>query len=206
MRRAVLLFVKYPQPGRVKTRIAQTAGAERAATIYRELVQRVLAPLPADVPLLVVFDPPDLAVEIARWLEESSAIRPAGYLPQSHGDLGQRLEHAFAIAFGLGYEQLAVIGSDCVEITPAHFDETWQALAGHDVVAGPSHDGGYYLLALRRPLPTLFRGIAWSTPQVLVQTLQIANELGLKVFQLARLHDIDTEEDWKAAQNRLQLT
>ena len=191
MRRGILLFVKHPEPGKVKTRLAATLGPVRAAEIYRTLAEEVLRRVPADTEVLVLFDPPGKAAEIAAWLR-----RPASALvPQVSGDLGVRLEAAFAEGFARGCDAVAAIGSDCVELTPAHFAEAWCALETHDAALGPTVDGGYYLLALRTPHPELFRDIAWSTDAVCRQTLERAEAAGLRVHLLPILSDVDTEED-----------
>jgi rSAM/selenodomain-associated transferase 1 len=198
---AIVLFVKHPVPGRVKTRLAATIGAQRAAEIYRELVERTCGGLPERAELIVMFDPPDRGEEIAQWLRPLCG--KARFLPQSGGDLGTRLEHAFADAFALQLEKVAIIGSDCVEVTSVIFDEAWQALEHHDCAIGPTEDGGYYLIALRRECPGLFRSITWSTEAVLAETLARANLLGLSVHVLPRLHDVDTEDDWHRLKSRL---
>lgn len=203
MRRAILLFVKYPEPGRVKTRLAATVGADAAARIYRRLVAAVLGSLPEGGDLVVAFDPPEKRAEIVAWLGEALAGRYTVFLPQAAGDLGARLERAFAETFTLGFENVAVIGSDCIELTPATFSATWQALATHDAVLGPSTDGGYYLLALRQPCAALFHGIAWSTATVRAETLARAQTAGLRMHELAALPDIDTEADWRRAEEKV---
>ena len=205
MRRAILLFVKYPEPGKVKTRLAATLGAEAAADIYRRLVAAVVAGLPEGDDLIVLFDPPEKRAPVADWLQGLLAGRRADFVAQAAGDLGTRLEQAFAEAFARGFAKVAVIGSDCIELTPALFSETWRALETHGAVLGPSTDGGYYLLALRQPCAALFRGIAWSTEAVRVQTLAQAQAAGLAVHELAALPDIDTEADWRRAEGRLSV-
>ena len=200
VRRAILLFVKYPEPGKVKTRLAATLGAVEAAGIYRRLVAAVVAGLPREDDLAVLFDPPEKRAQVADWLQSLLAGRRADFVAQAAGDLGERLERAFAEAFERGFAKVAVIGSDCIELTPAVFSETWQALETHDAVLGPSTDGGYYLLALRQPCAALFRGIAWSTDAVRAQTLAQAQAAGLAVHELAALPDIDTEADWRRAE------
>ena len=205
MRCAILLFVKYPEPGKVKTRLAATMGAEAAAGIYRRLVAAVLAGLPAGDDLIVVFDPPEKRGQVAEWLQGLLAGRRAEFVAQAAGDLGVRLERAFAEAFARGFEKVAVIGSDCIGLTPAVFSETWQALETRDAVLGPSTDGGYYLLALRQPCVALFHGIAWSTEAVRAQTLAQAQVAGLRVHELAALPDIDTEMDWRCAEEKLRV-
>ncbi len=204
MRRAILLFVKYPEPGRVKTRLAATVGADAAARIYRRLVAAVIESLPDEEELVVAFDPPEKRAEIVAWLGAAPAGRRAVFLPQAEGDLGARLERAFAETFALGFENVAVIGSDCIELTPATFTATWQALGSHDAVLGPSTDGGYYLLALREPCAALFRDIAWSTDAVRAETLARARSAGLRVLELAALPDIDTEADWRRAEGKVE--
>lgn len=195
MRRCVLYFVKYPEPGKVKTRLAATVGAERAAAIYRTLAERVLRRLPEAEEVVVMIDPPEQAGPIAEWLGK---VRPhLRYLTQASGDLGVRLAHAFDTAFASGFDAVAAIGTDCVELGPEHFTEAWAALATHDAALGPAVDGGYYLLALRAPHPELFHGIAWSTDIVRSQTLDRAARVGLRVHLLPMLHDVDTEADWK---------
>ena len=205
MRRAILLFVKYPEPGKVKTRLAATLGAEMAADIYRRLVAAVVAGLPEGDDLIVVFDPPEKRAQVAEWLQSLLAGRRADFTAQAAGDLGVRLERAFADAFDQGFGKVAVIGSDCIELSPAVFSETWQALETRDAVLGPSTDGGYYLLALRRPCAALFHGIAWSTDAVRAQTLAQAQAAGLAVHELAALPDIDTEADWRRAAEKLSV-
>ena len=205
MRRAILLFVKHPEPGKVKTRLAATLGAEMAADIYRRLVAAVIAALPDGDDLIVVFDPPEKRAEVAEWLGSLLAGRHADFAPQAARGLGGRLEQAFAEAFARGFEKVAVIGSDCIELNPAVFSETWEALETHGAVLGPSIDGGYYLLALRQPCAALFRGIAWSTDAVRAQTLAHARAAGLAVHELAALPDIDTETDWRRAEGRLSV-
>ena len=205
MRRAILLFVKYPEPGKVKTRLAATLGAEMAADIYRRLVAAVVAGLPDGDDLIVVFDPPERRAQVEEWLQSLLAERRADFTAQAAGDLGVRLERAFADAFDQGFGKVAVIGSDCIELSPATFSETWQALETHDAVLGPSVDGGYYLLALRQPCAALFHGVAWSTDAVRAQTRARAQAAGLAVHELAALPDIDTEADWRRAAEKLRV-
>ena len=198
---AIVLFVKHPVPGRVKTRLAATIGAERAAEIYRELVERICRCLPCRTEVIVMFDPPERGEETTRWLRPLCG--KARFLPQSGGDLGTRLERAFADAFALQLKKVAIIGTDCVEVTSAIFDEAWEALEHRDCVIGPTEDGGYYLIALRQECPGLFREISWSTERVFAQTIARANLLGLSVHVLPRLHDVDTEDDWHRLERRL---
>lgn len=176
----------------------------RAAEIYRELVEAVFARLPRDVEILVFYDPAERRNDIAAWLNATAGDRTVQLLPQAGGDLGQRLESAFHEAFALGCGQAAAIGTDCLDLDGGLFTQTWDALKTHDVVLGPSEDGGYYLVALSTPRAPLFRDIAWSTDQVLAQTLALAAKEALRVHLLPEFLDVDTEQDWRRAELRLR--
>lgn len=200
-RRCILFFVKHPTPGRVKTRIAATAGGERAAEIYRTLAETVLRRLPRGDEIVVMGDPPEQLAAIMAWLGGVSGGRKLRGCPQAEGDLGVRLERAFASAFAEGCEAVAAIGSDCLEIAPALFAAVWDSLVTHDVALGPTLDGGYYLIALRQPHAALFRDIPWSTDAVYRETLARAAAAGLRVHVLPPLRDVDTEEDWRRVES-----
>jgi len=189
----LLVFVKAPRPGLVKTRLAQGVGPAESARIYGLLAThllRGLAPLPH---VELRHAPADAGEEIRPWL-----LRPEWRsLPQSEGGLGQKLEAAFRSGFAEGAEKLAVIGSDCPWVTPEDVEEAWRQLEENDLVLGPAEDGGYWLIALKAPQPGLFDGIAWSTGEVLAQTLAKATELNLRSTRLRVLSDVDTVEDWR---------
>ncbi|MEZ5303078.1 MAG: TIGR04282 family arsenosugar biosynthesis glycosyltransferase [Verrucomicrobiales bacterium] len=188
----VLVFLKAPVAGKVKTRLAAGIGPERATAVYRELVARTLANLPPGEPVRIQFDPPGSEAAIRGWLAPHLAATDAEFRPQSAGDLGARLEKAFDDAFADGASRVAAIGTDCPDVTPAVFGEAWRALADHDAVFGPADDGGYYLIALRKPCPTLFRGIPWSAPDTLAASLQNARASGIAAAVLdQKLCDID---------------
>ena len=203
MQRAILLFVKYPEPGRVKTRLAAKVGAQEAVEIYKKLVTAVCKLLPKNATTIVCYDPPERRAEVESWL--ATQLPPgAQYHPQVAGDLTPRLVDAFEHAFQLGAEKIAVIGSDCIELTSAIFAETWKALDNKDMAIGPGADGGYYLLALKRPEPRLFMEIPWSTDEVLAATLKQAKACGLRTHLLPILNDVDDENGWNAARERLK--
>ena len=199
---AILLFVKNPVPGRVKTRLAATLGPEAAAAVYRPLVRRVLENLPESADLVVVFDPPQSALDIESWIRSLTGDRPVSIWGQTPGDLGDRLRAAFSRAFHAGYTRVAAVGSDCVEIPADFFEETWRALEDADVVLGPAVDGGYYLIALKRDCPGLFSAIPWSSDQVFELTCARARAARQRVATLPPLEDVDTESDWIRVRQR----
>jgi rSAM/selenodomain-associated transferase 1 len=193
--RTLVVFVRYPRVGTVKTRLVPALGAELAADLYRALAEGVLAataPRVREYERLVFYDPPEAGDEMRGWL-------PAGRLRrQAPGDLGTRMANAFAKTFARGARRVALIGSDVPGLSRVEVGEALAALERVDLVLGPAQDGGYYLVALRGPQPSLFDGIAWGTPQVLDETLSRASAAGLSVAQLARRRDVDTIEDLQA--------
>jgi rSAM/selenodomain-associated transferase 1 len=202
--RAILLFAKAPIPGLVKTRLAATLGAREAAGIYIKLAEAVCRRLPPDAAIRVLFDPPDSAAAMTQWLRP--LLPPtAAFFPQMTGDLGARLAAGFQEAFAAGFDRVAAIGSDCVEITPELIHQALSEVERCDAVIGPTTDGGYYLLALKLPHPGLFAGVPWSTAGVLDATVANARELGLSTALLPMLRDVDTESDWRAAAAHLAL-
>lgn len=201
-----MLFVKWPEPGRVKTRIAQVVGNERAADIYRELVRRVLVnlrPILFEVEAVwMVFDPAERAEEVRDWLEKEAEsagwdLRAVAFLPQVSGDLGARLCTAFERGFEAGFEQVAVAGTDCVELGLGQVMEAYRAEA--DVVFGPARDGGYYLARLNGLSGcAVFDGVPWSSEETLASSVRAAEGAGFGVELLEELGDVDTIEDWEA--------
>lgn len=191
-RSQLIVFLKAPRPGQVKTRLASTLGYAAAVNIYRRLVEHVLHRIGSFPEVTLCFAPDDGGDECRQWQRPSWRL-----LPQGEGHLGRRLERAFADAFAGGARRVVVIGSDCPELTSEDIERAWSRLARHDVVLGPARDGGYWLMGLRAPCPALFRGIPWSTARVLAATLARCRRAGLRVELLQELSDVDTEADWR---------
>ncbi len=188
----LVVFLKAPRPGAVKTRLAEALGPDAACAAYRRLVEALLANLAPLPRAELCFAPVEAAAEIKPWL------RP-GWLavPQVGGDLGERLHAAFAEHFDTDALHVVIIGSDCPDVTAQDIEEAWLALEAHDVVLGPALDGGYWLIGLRAPQPALFTGIPWSTDRVFGETMCRARETGLRVALLRELSDVDTAADWE---------
>lgn len=187
----LLLFVKHPIPGQVKTRLAATLGHERALSIYQQLLAYTLH-LSKELPT-------DKAVFYGNHIPESDLWSQAGYrrLLQQGDDLGARMQHAFAWGFAQGYERILIIGSDCAQLTVEYLQDAFSHLQHHDAIVGPAKDGGYYLLGLRQMIPALFHQKAWSTDQVFTSTLQDLLRLEKAFYLLPTLSDVDFEEDLK---------
>jgi hypothetical protein len=199
--RALLVFLKYPRAGSVKTRLLPALDGADVAGIARALAEGVLedtVPHPGEYERLVFFDPPEAAGDMRAWLP---GVRLA---PQADGDLGERMEAAFARAFRRGARRVALIGTDTPALTRETVLSALNALETADVAIGPAEDGGYYLIALRRSHPELFAGVAWGGSTVLAETLARAASAGLSVSTLEKLRDLDTFEDLRAEWPRLR--
>ena len=184
----IIIFVKAPRPGFVKTRLAAAIGNEAACGAYRQLAETVLAHL-APLPRLELrFTPDDAEDEITHWLSDGWTAHPQG-----EGDLGERMHRAFTEAKG----PAIIIGSDCPQVELSDLRTAAKTLQARDAVIGPATDGGYWLIGLNAPCPALFENIKWSTSDVLPKTLEKANEAGLSVQLLRELTDVDTGEDWQ---------
>ena len=188
----LIIFLKAPRAGLVKTRLAAAMGPAGALQAYERLVETLLESLATLERVELRFTPDDAAGEVSRWLRDGGNARAQG-----PGDLGERLCRAFRDAFESGARRVVVIGSDCPELTPADVEAAWVALKTHDVVLGPAADGGYWLVGLRALHEPVFRGIHWSTSSVLAETLAICKQRGLSVHRLRQLSDVDTVEDWE---------
>lgn len=196
----VLVFVKEPSPGRVKTRLAHAIGAKAAAELYRLLTEEVLrrtAPVGSEYQRLLFFAPPQAGPAMASWLPGETLIA------QVEGDLGARMAGAFEEAFRRGAQRALLIGTDVPGLSRELLIEGFASLEDHDLVLGPAQDGGYYLAGLDRPQPALFRSVAWSTPSVLGATVERAGVLGLSVRLLETLGDVDTVADLRRERGRL---
>lgn len=186
----LIIFVKAPRAGFVKTRLAATVGSETALETYETLVEIITTNLRSIANVDLHFSPADAQDEISSWLHKNWKSSP-----QADGDLGDKLQGAFHQAFGQDFERVIIIGSDCPYVEPSDIHEAEAALSESDVVLGPATDGGYWLIGLRKPAPTLFQNIHWSTASVLEETLARAGQENLTVTQIRELSDVDTVTD-----------
>lgn len=186
--RRLVLFAKQPVAGRAKTRLARETSPTFAAALAEAFLCDSVARFSqvAGATLALAFDPP----ESETWF--ASTIPGVELWPQGDGDLGVRLARGFDRAFAEGASHVAVVGSDSPTLPLARIADAFDSLATCDVAVVPATDGGYCLLALRRPMPELFDGIAWSGPTVLSET--IARVRG-PVAALDSWYDVDTLAD-----------
>jgi len=194
----ILLFARYPVPGKAKTRLIPEIGEATAARVHRRMTEHAAAAVRAcgDVEATVCFTG-------ARRKDFRAWLGPAfRYHRQSSGGLGERLRSAFEAAFGKGAEMVLAAGSDAPDMTAAVLRQALEALFDHDAVIGPAADGGYYLIGMRRPLPEVFRSIDWGTDRVYSQTAASFMRHGLSFAELGVLNDIDRPEDLPLVRNR----
>ncbi len=195
---ALIVFAKAPIPGQVKTRLCPPLSPDEAATLHGTLVLDALERTQS------------LAMGSGRTLDRFLACAPSAdhvffkimearqetrLLDQIGDDLGTRMDQAFETVFAMGYQRVALMGTDLPTLPGSLVGEALRLLSHHDLVLGPAYDGGYYLIGLRRRMPELFVGIPWSTNQVFSLTHDKAESLGLKIALLPRWRDIDTIED-----------
>lgn len=183
----LVVFVKEPQAGRVKTRLGRGIGLTRATAFYRHTTSNVVARLGADRRWRTVLAvAPDAALASRAW---PASIERVG---QGRGDLGQRLER---VMDGLPPGPVVIVGTDIPEIRPQHIAEALKRLGGSDAVFGPAPDGGYWLVGLRRRprVPRVFRGVRWSSANALGDTR--ANLADRDVAMLGPLTDVDEAAD-----------
>ena len=201
MRRALVLPGKAPRAGRAKTRLSPPLSLEQAAHLYRAfLLDSVSLALGLGWDRVTVIYPPDPGAE-----HELAALLPAGVClqPQPGEGLGPALASAFESHLAAGFARVVLIGSDNPTLPGTLVEAASQALDDHDLVVGPSTDGGYYLLGMARPHLGVFEGITWSTEVVYAQTLERARALGLSVLTLAAWYDVDTVDGLRRLQHDL---
>jgi len=194
------IFAKYWEPGRVKTRLAASIGAEHAASIYaaslRTLLER-FGRFPAHRRLLIT--PPDKQAE---FIEIASARWTVG--AQSDGDLGQRMESYFAGAFRDGQRRTVLIGSDSPTLPLEYIETAFDLLQHHRVVLGPADDGGYYLVGASEQVPPIFSRMHWSTASVWERTVERLESHSISWTSLPPWYDVDDEASLHRLMSEIQ--
>jgi rSAM/selenodomain-associated transferase 1 len=199
-KRLILFFVKFPDPGRVKTRLSRVLGDERGAALYSAFVLDMLATLDlTGYPLAVCFAPQARGEAFRTWLG-----RGRRYLSQTGDDLGERMKNGFREAFGMGYEKAILMGSDFPDLPPWIIGEAFSSLDRAPAVIGPALDGGYYLIGFGRETytPAVFDRLPWGGDTVFQETLSRFEGMRQPVHILPAWNDVDTHEDLLALYRR----
>jgi rSAM/selenodomain-associated transferase 1 len=190
----LVVVAKAPVPGQVKTRLIPPLTSAEAADLYRCFLEdRIIAMNSLrGVDLAIAYTPSD-----ARGMFVPFSRNEFSLFSQKGKDLGERLSRIFEEKLADGYDAVSIIDSDSPDLPPSTVQESFERLLSDqaDVVFGPCHDGGYYLVGMRKPHPQLFCDIPWSTETVLANTLETAKKMGLKTNLLPRWNDLDTFED-----------
>ncbi len=194
MTESLIIFTRYPEAGKTKTRMIPTLGATGAADLQRQLSEHTIH----TAQILQKSRPIDLEIHFAggdrdlmlSWLGDNHS-----YYPQALGDLGAKMQSAFAQAFARGKARIVTIGIDCPDLDPAILNQAFNSLKDHELVLGGAEDGGYYLIGLSKLVPELFTNINWGTDSVFATTQKIAEQLGLSIDYLPILADVDRPED-----------
>jgi rSAM/selenodomain-associated transferase 1 len=194
-KRCVILFIRLPEKGRVKSRLARHVGENTALRLYENMVLDVVDMLKKGGFLFkVCYTPLDAREQMTRWLGQEHS-----YLPQTGDDLGVRMDQAFARVFSSDVNEALLIGSDIPGLTAEIIEEAFTSLRTNDAVIGPADDGGYYLIGFRKNTftPGIFHDMVWSTKNVFRTTLERLLDASRTVHILPELTDVDTIEDLK---------
>jgi uncharacterized protein len=190
--RCIVIFVRYPEKGAVKSRLAPVLDEGFIVALYEAFVADLLATLDrSGHPFRIAFTPADREEEIYHRFGRHDGFAQTG------ADLGERMKNCFQRCFADGFSSVAIIGSDIPDLPREIFVESFAALESRGAVIGPAADGGYYLIGFREEafVPEVFEGIAWSTERVFAETLERLIRAGVGVHRLPCRRDVDTPED-----------
>ena len=185
----VQIFCKLPEPGKVKTRLAECLGDGGAAELAGELAERLICRVA-----------PAFSSELWFTLEDTMGfLARFPYLAQkaqAEGNLGERMRCALADGMTRA-DNVILVGSDCPLIDAAYVADAFDRLEDHDIVLGPVEDGGYALIGVRHVLPPVFENMTWSTDSVLSETCRRLNVAGINYALLPLTWDVDRPADLK---------
>ena len=190
MNKAIIIFVRNPELGKVKTRLAATVGNDKALAIYNELLQHTFSTVKNIKADKFVFYH-EVITDNDIW-SEPAFIKKI----QQNVKLGEKMKAAFQEVFSAGYKRVLIIGSDCLQLNSKIIEDAFTMLEEKDTVIGPAKDGGYYLLGMNIMQNFIFENKEWSTASVFSDTLHDIEQHQLSVGLLPELLDVDTEEDW----------
>jgi rSAM/selenodomain-associated transferase 1 len=186
MQKALIIFVRNPELGKVKTRLAAQIGAKPALAIYLKLLQHTrLTALQTNCKKYV----------FATETLHDDFWKGFGLKEQNGGNLGEKMMDAFEQLLNKGYIKVVIIGSDCPHLKAQHIEEAFDGLNSNDIVIGPANDGGYYLLGMKKMHPAIFQNKSWSTAFVFNETIATIKMLQLSFHQLEALTDVDEASD-----------
>ena len=185
----LIIMIRNPLKGLVKSRLATEAGIEKAYRVYKQLLVRLhINTISLPYRKLLFYD---------RYIDTDDQWNSTNFEKhlQSEGDIGDRMKCAIELVFKKGADKVILIGSDTPELDEVILSSAYRLLDHHDVVLGPANDGGYYLIGMNRSIPSLFNNKVWGENQVLRDTLQEIKQMNISFKLLPELIDIDTLDD-----------
>jgi len=189
----LMIFLKEPVAGQVKTRLAKSLDSEKACNIYRGFLQMIVEKLiTGNWQTQVFYASQGEPKELKRIFPSSIE-----FIEQQGDNLGERMQKGFETNFKRGATKVTIIGGDSPDMPLDFIQQSFHSLSTQDLTLGPTPDGGYYLMGLKKNSPFLFEEIEWSTPAVLPSTLKIAHAHHLKILQLPQWNDVDDIEDYQ---------
>lgn len=191
MQDALIIFIKNPVKGLVKTRLAKDLGDDKALQIYHKLCDLTRNSALGFRGDKYLFYSDEIVFHDA-W-NEGNFIRQK----QEGKDLGERMANAFETVFKKGSVRVLIIGSDCPYLKSQHLFQAINKLHDFDCVVGPAVDGGYYLLGLKKMIPELFMEKSWSTQKLLEETIQTLKTRNHTIFIMDTLEDVDDNASWE---------
>ncbi len=200
----LIIFTRYPLPGKTKTRMIPALGEKGAANLQKQMTQHTIKTARQlqsflSVSLEIRYTDGNQAL-MQKWLGDN-----LNYQPQVAGDLGKKMHMAAVEAFATGKQRIVMIGIDCPDLTTHILKTAFSHLKSHDLVLGKAKDGGYYLIGFNRLIPQIWQDISWGSSQVFAQTVAKIKHLGIKASYLKELNDIDRPEDliiWQKHHNQ----
>ncbi|MEH2138210.1 TIGR04282 family arsenosugar biosynthesis glycosyltransferase [Nostoc sp.] len=190
----LIIFTRYPEPGKTKTRLIPALGNLGAANLQREMTEHTIFQVQELQKKIVISVEVRFAGGNSQLMQDWLGLDLV-YQSQGEGDLGSRMARSLFDAFQSGAEKVIIIGTDCPGVNAQIITTAFEKLHNFDLVLGPAIDGGYYLIGLCQPIPELFANIEWGTAQVFQKTVEIAQRLKLSHTSLSPLADIDRPED-----------
>ncbi len=192
----LILFLKAPLPGRVKTRLAKSIGDKHALALYKHFVRDILETAQTSGrPLILYYYPAQAESDLVAWLGKNHTLTP-----QQGNSFGERMDNAFRREFDRGYDRAVLIGADIPHLSDAILNEAFSGLESADAVIGPARDGGYYLVGFNAKAlcSAVFEGIPWGTAAVFEKTIRRCHQNSIHCHHLPFMRDVDDVYDLKA--------
>ena len=193
---ALCIMFRIPEYGNVKQRLAAQIGHNEALNAYASMLHETIN----NVSRLKGID--IYGFYEGRASQQANLLQGFETLPQQGKDLGEKMLNAVNLLFKKGYSKVILIGSDSPDMPVSFVSEAFVQLDSHELVIGPSNDGGYYLIGMNSPIDSVFKGIQWGQSNVLQETISIAESEGIKYFLLPEWYDIDDLDSlkrWKSS-------